>query len=365
MKNWALYRLGLQFVPVDKKAAGDVPEAVRKIFEKNRVKSAGLAVFDRQSVEVFAYGGAAHGTVYRAASISKLITALGVMRLLEERKISLDSDVDAFLPVSLRHPKSPQMPITLRMLLCHTGGIHDGVTYNNKVGSGAPLSEILQGDSHTVHLPNTLFEYSNLGAGIIGSVLEGATGVCFETLMQQTVFVPLGVVASFYPQNMGDDLANAYRILPPSKGAAMDARKRAAAPLPPLQPDPMQHYGLAHGNLYISAGNLARLGQALMNPGFLSDASLKAMRTPAVPFGERADNLWQGLGTFILKEPGISPHTLYGHQGMAYGAVHGLFYDPERQRGAALLTSAANEARRGVLADLNFDILKHYLGERA
>ena len=71
-----------------------------------------------------------------------------------------------------------------------------------------------------------------------------------------------------------------------------------------------------------------------------------------------------GIGTFILKEPRISKHLIYGHQGMAYGAVHGLFFDPECKKGVVILTSGASEARRGVLADLNFDLLQCLLGDK-
>jgi hypothetical protein len=48
---------------------------------------------------------------------------------------------------------------------------------------------------------------------------------------------------------------------------------------------------------------------------------------------------------------------------MAYGAVHGLFFDPETGRGLALLTTGAGEARRGVLADLNAEMIRLFLGE--
>ena len=133
--------------------------------------------------------------------------------------------------------------------------------------------------------------------------------------------------------------------------------------MPEAKADGEAHYALAHGNLYISAPELAKLGVALMQPGFLKEESLNEMRDIIAPFGERADNLSQGIGTFILTEKGISYWPIYGHQGMAYGAVHGLFFDPVNQIGVALLTSGANEARRGVLADLNFDVLKMLMGE--
>ena len=126
--------------------------------------------------------------------------------------------------------------------------------------------------------------------------------------------------------------------------------------------NPEKHYNLAHGNLCVSAPELAKLGVAGMIPGFLTENSLLEMRDPIASFGDRAHNLSQGVGTFILDEPRICERLLYGHQGMAYGAVHGLFFDPDHEQGLALLTTGASEARQGVLADLNFDLMKRIWG---
>ena len=185
-----------------------------------------------------------------------------------------------------------------------------------------------------------------------------------ETLMQETVFAPLQVRATYYPQKTEGLLADACRILPPQKGPNFDAEKRKSRPLPPAEINPEAHYALAHGNLCLSAFDLAKLGVAGMTPGFLTEESLSEMRRIIQPFGDRANNLSQGVGTFILQEPRISPRPIYGHQGMAYGAVHGVFFDPEIKKGLAILTTGASEARCGVLADLNFDLISLFLGEK-
>ena len=376
MKNWTLYRWALQLIPVRGQASistfsqKDSPESV---FKRHRVLGGTLALFDESGIrEAMAFGvshlsgeKAALDTVYRAASISKFVTALGAMRLKEQGRLSLDQDVNAYLPFSLRHPKAPDTPITLRMLLSHTAGIHDGDAYNAGIARGEGLSRLLQDDSFTDHPPRTQWEYSNFGAGIAGVVMECACHTDFETLMQETVFDPLGVTATYYPQKVQGDLADAVRILPRSKAPDYNAAQRRARPLPPAKVDVEQHYALAHGSLCISVPELVKVGMAGMQPGFLQEDSLLDMRKKITSFGQRAPNLHQGIGTFLLMEPRITPHWLYGHQGMAYGAVHGLFFDPETGRGLAVLTTGASEARRGVLSDLNFHLLSMYLGKAA
>ena len=122
--------------------------------------------------------------------------------------------------------------------------------------------------------------------------------------------------------------------------------------MPGDAPDPARHYLLSQGNLYISASDLARIAQELMR------ARYAPMRQPAAPFGRRDPSLTEGLGTFILRDPALCPRMLYGHQGLAYGAVHGLFFDPESGRGFVLLTSGCSEARAHVLADINKAIIR-------
>ena len=375
MTNWALYRLALHAIPKsgrinDPKDRDLSTQMIASILRKHRCLGAALCAFDASGPVNTLSFGVSHlpntpvqtDTVFRAASVSKFVTALGAMKLKEQGRIDLDRDVNDFLPFPLRHPKAPDRPITLRMLLSHTAGIHDGADYNSGIARGVPMTQLLKGDSFTGHLPGEKWEYSNFGAGIAGTVMEAAAGTDFETLLQETVFRPLGVTATYYPQKVRGDLADAVRILPKSKTPNFNAAERRARPLPPEEVNSETHYNLAHGNLCISVLELAKLGVAGMTPGFLTEESLKEMRRPIAAFGERARNLSQGVGTFILDEPRVCERPLYGHQGMAYGAVHGLFFDPDREKGVALLTTGASEARRGVLADLNFDILKLFWG---
>ena len=375
MTNWDLYRLALHILPKHGKinVPADWDHSVRlisHILRKHRCLGASLCAFDAEGSTKTLTFGFSHlpdtlvqpDTVFRAASVSKFVTALGAMKLKEQGKIDLDTDVNEYLPFSLRHPNAPDTSLTLRLLLSHTAGIHDGADYNNGIAKGIPLSQLLKGDSFTDHLPGTQWEYSNFGAGIAGAVMEAATNTDFETLMQETVFRPLGVTATYYPQKVRGDLADAIRILPRSKAPNFNAAERRSRPLPPVEVNPETHYNLAHGNLCISAPELAKLGLAGMLPGFLTEESLREMRRPIASFGDRAHNLSQGIGTFILEEPRVCERPLYGHQGMAYGAVHGLFFDPDHEKGLALLTTGASEARRGVLADLNYALMRLYWG---
>ena len=74
-------------------------------------------------------------TLYRIASISKLMTTLGLMRLVEDKGIDLDADVSAYLGFSLRNPHFPERTITLRHLLTHRSSLRDDAGYSFPAGT--------------------------------------------------------------------------------------------------------------------------------------------------------------------------------------------------------------------------------------
>lgn len=367
MEKWKakLYRLSLRAMPLPEYTEpnavyGAFPQAeeIVKILRAHRALGATVALFDETGmtgalcVGQTGKDGSKTGvdTVYRIASVTKHVVALLLMRLSEAGMIDLDADVDGFLPCSLRHPKAPDMPVTLRRLMSHTAGIRDGEAYTASLAGGKQLTEVLRGDCFA-DAPDG-FEYSNLGAGIIACVLEGMLKKGFEEILNEALFAPLQVTATVFPQRVEGDLADAWRVLPPAKQAGYNAQKRRLMPLPDLAPDPARHYLWAQGNLCITAENLSKIGAELLK------AHYAPMRRAVASFGARAYNLDMGLGTFIVRDSAICPQLLYGHQGLAYGAVHGLFYDPDQKRGVVILTSGCSEARDGVLADINKAIMK-------
>lgn len=161
-------------------------------------------------------------TLYRVASVSKWVTALGVLPLLERGRLALDEDISAYLGVVIRNPNFPAQPITLRMLLCHTSSLRDSAGYN--FPESVDLRDVLLGRravaadrsawSHDA-APGQHFAYCNLASGVVATIIEAATGQRFDRFMQQAVFAPLGILATFDPAALAPDmrrnLATLYR----------------------------------------------------------------------------------------------------------------------------------------------------------
>jgi len=146
--------------------------------------------------------------VMNIASISKTFTATAVMQLWEQGKIGLDNDINDYLPVSVRNPHQAELPITLFHLLTHTSSIVDGPQYDASYSDGDPLISLeqwirgylLPGGSYydaaqnfSVAEPGSQREYSNVGYGLLGYLVEQISGMPFNLYCLENILAPLGM----------------------------------------------------------------------------------------------------------------------------------------------------------------------------
>ncbi len=303
-------------------------------------------------------------TVFRTASIAKMVTALLVFRLQTLGKLNVCEELSDFLGVPVQNPHYPQAPITLGMLLNHTSSIVDSPAYFASFQQPVPLTELLQNPaSYSGSLPGLQFRYSNFAAGSIGCLLEKRFHQSFEQLAQEHLFQPLGVSATFDLSALKEKpVADSWRVLPRER--CFDAEKRMAAAISLDEPDPERHYLLASGSLFLTATDLAKLALTAWNghDGFLSPECLSLMQTPTVPWPRQEVCLRHGMGLLKLDDPTIVKRPLWGHQGFAYGAVNGVFFDEEGS-GFACLNSGVSEQRQGHLAVISRDLIRFFFGE--
>ena len=155
-------------------------------------------------------------TLYRIASISKLVTTLGVMKLVEAGRISLDGDASEWLGWRLRNPAFPDAPVTPRMMLSHTSSLRDDGGYN--FPESTTLRDALEGNAACWGRnapPGAFFSYANLPWGVLGTIVEKASGERFDRYMRRHVLEPLGVDATYNPADLAPQdvgrIATLYR----------------------------------------------------------------------------------------------------------------------------------------------------------
>ncbi len=140
-------------------------------------------------------------------SISKTFTGVAMMRAVQEGRLSLDVDINKYLPFRVVNPHRPDALITLRHLATHTSGIKDrwdvyhGV-YRYGGERPAPLGDFLADyfgtegahysrDNFLDARPGALREYSNIGAALAGFIIERAFGESLPAHTRQHIFAPL------------------------------------------------------------------------------------------------------------------------------------------------------------------------------
>ena len=310
----------------------------------------------------------------RVASISKLVTALGVMRLVAAKRLDLDQDVSTYLGWPLRNPYFPKRIITLRLLLSHQSSVMDGGDLYV-----IPWGETLQArlrDTRVwdaAHPAGRYFRYANLNYPIIGSIIEKVTGQRFDAAMDQIVLKPLGLAACYNWTLCSDSqLMRAITLYNETGVARRDDLHGQRPTCPVFAPDgstcdlktyvPGDNGALfsPQGGLRISMRDLARIGQMLLTGGngFLPAHRLQEMARPAWRFnghnGETEGGFFCAFGlgvqTIGRGKQGCSSNGFgdgrrrIGHAGEAYGLRAGLWIDPKAKTGVAFFTSAVPDA---------------------
>lgn len=329
-------------------------------------------------------------TPVRVASISKLVTALGVMRLVEAGVLDLDRDVSDYLGWRLRNPSHDQRPVTLRQLLSHTSSLVDEAPYAFQLGERLP--DALQPQHwSTLAPPGARFSYANINYVVIGTIMEAATGERFDRLMHRLVLGPLGLDACYNWAGCSDRAVAAAGALyrrgedetrwaPTGPWIAQlddlrgqrptcPVRSLAGCDLAAYRPGTNGALFAPQGGLRLSARGLATIARLLLGEGEVDGVRLlrhESVRTlldpqwrdrPDAPIapGETASGLMRcyGLGAQCLAgEPGrgLADQPLpgqasrwHGHLGNAYGLVGGLWIDPAQRRGYVYLVTGLGD----------------------
>lgn len=141
--------------------------------------------------------------VFRIGSISKQFTAVAILKLMEEGKISLQDEITKYIP---DYP-TQGYKVTIEHLLTHTSGI---VSYTNMAKFG---SELMTRDMKPTELidvfknekfefaPGEKWNYNNSGYFLLGYIIEKITGITYADYIEKTIFQPLGMKNSLYGSN--------------------------------------------------------------------------------------------------------------------------------------------------------------------
>ncbi|MBR6706184.1 MAG: peptidoglycan-binding protein [Clostridia bacterium] len=293
--------------------------------ENNVTNGAAVITRDGETLLTWGWGGTDEDTCFRIASVTKWVTAIGLMTLYDQGLIDLDADISVYLPFEVRNPGYSGEKITARMLLNHTSSLRPDTTdYHpewSRIGTNGydPIfMENLQ--------PGSMYSYADFDGALLGSLIEAITGESVQTYMDRTVFKPLGLTAAYTPKLLPSGASTADLLS--TAGTVQISVKKDIERDFNLYADPVENCGYTVGRLFINASSLSVLAQMMIEGGtyrgvrILKENTVRLMESDMTP----AQSPY-GLGQVRLNQfPG---GTWYGHQGRYGGLSSNVYYQKE------------------------------------
>jgi len=278
----------------------------------------------------------APNTFFRIGSISKSVTAIGILQQWETDKFQIGEDVNNYLPEKMIFPPHPdKKPVTFQTLLTHTSGGGEFLSYRQLLMKNfgvmvdgedyLPLEDYLKIGMKTKVDPGLKYAYSNYGYSFLGLALETMAGEPFDVYMKKNVFAPLGMKETTY-QHTADMLP---RII---TGYTLKNGK--------YQPRVHRAFGITPaGNIYTTIDEFSLYVEALLNNGankngrVIKADTLKEMMSDkhsfdyfqeAYGYGLRVygENIW---GQRIVGHSGSVPFGYTSHMLLAPGKKIGVY----------------------------------------
>ena len=265
-------------------------------------------------------------TKFRIGSVSKPLTAVALVQLVEQGKIDLNAPIQKYVP---SFPDKGAV-ITLRMLAGHLAGIRhykdDEFTISkhyDKVVDGLKIFA----DDPLVSPPGKEFHYSSYGFNLVSAAIESASGENFLPYMHAHVFGPLGLRNTVADQ--------------PAEIIAERARFYDKPKDKPEQNAPYvdNSYKWAGGGFLSTSEDLARFGSALLQPGFLKPESLRLLFTSQKTTDGKETGY--GMGWFVGKSK--SGQRIFQHSGGSVGGSSQLILYPDAHVVVAMVCNFEGE----------------------
>ena len=287
----------------------------------------------------WSFGGVNEKTCFRIASITKWVTAIGLMTLYDQGKLDLDKDISSYLGFKVRNPAFPNTPITARMLLTHTSSLSpDASNYHpdwariGRKGYDPIFDESVE--------PGSQYAYADYNGALFGCLIEAISKQSVQNYLNEKVFKPLGLTAAYSPKFL--PAGTATKDLLDSNGKAAISVKKDRNRTYNNKADPRGNCGYTVGKLYINAESLTRLAQMMYFGGELDGVRILKAETVKLMESDQplvAESRY-GLSTVRMNQ--FERGTWYGHQGRYSGLSSNVYYQRETGITIALIMNGYN-----------------------
>jgi len=325
-----------------------VEAAVAKFMAESKVPGMSVAVVeDGRLVWAKGFGfsdledqaHATEATLFRLASVSKPLTAVGAMELWEKGKLDLDAPIQKYCPA---FPEKP-WPITTRQLLGHLSGIrhyHTDVENDPELMNTRYFDSVVAGmaffaNDPLLFQPGTKMQYTTHGYTVVGCVIEGASHQKYMDYMRDAVFAPAGMTHT-QQDVLTSVIPNRTRFYAKNKAGAVENAGLLDS-----------SYKVPGGGLISSAEDIARFEAAMLNDRLVQRKTRDLMWTSM----KLADGKESGYGAGFGTTPKGGLATI-GHSGSQQGTSTAVLMAPEQRTGVVVLTNMESVDAMGLATTL-------------
>jgi CubicO group peptidase (beta-lactamase class C family) len=288
-------------------------------------------------------------TAFEACSLTKSFTAMGIMKLVDEKKLDLNTDINTYLKTwkVIYDKQWKNSAITIANLLSHTSGLFNSDNYSYRSSSDQlpTVDEILEGKRpakgkpvHCVYEPGTHYDYGNIEYTVIRKIVDDVTNQPYDSFMKKTILQPLGMSHSFF--KLAD--ANSQTVATGYKSNGKEIKGKHQ-----IVPD------MAAGGLWSTPMDIAKyviemqLSSQVKSNKILTPEATQTMLTP---YKDKNS----ALGTFIYPKPGM---LYFEHAGNGVG--FGSFYKGSLSGGKGVVIMC-NSHDRAIIQELFLTIASVY-----
>ena len=298
--------------------------------------------------------------VYVIASISKTFVSTSIMQLVEKKKLKLDDDVNNYLSFSVKNPNYPDVPITVRMLLCHRSSLNDK-HYGWHLNQIDPSKGELWKDCYNNYAPGLGYKYCNLGYSLLGAIIENVTGERFYDYVEKHITKPIGLYANYNLTKIDSNLL--------VKALSYDEEKKLFKKDNSIYnysyyKNKMQDYKLGYsvasfsptGGMKITAKDLAKYMIMHMNDGIYDGKRILSRKSELEMRKPQMGNPVYGLA-FSHYKGRVKGVALDGMVGCAHGIHSSMLFNPKEKYGFVVIcngcTSGGSDGQK-----LNTEIIQ-------
>ena len=298
--------------------------------------------------------------IFRIASISKSFTGVGIMQLVEAGRFSLDDDISPLIGFTVRNPRFPERPITVRMLLSHTSSVYDNPevdhrrSFDGTIIPGTAPEDTVRA-CYATYAPGARYQYSNRSINLAGAIIEKVSGERFDDYVLNHILRPLEIApASFNVDSLDASRFTAIyanwkgrlALQPTSyrRSRLMDDY-RLGVDTPGLGPAggmKLTIRGLAEWMLTLKRGGVGTNGVRV-----LSEEGVEEMFRKATPERSKIN-----YGLTVVTSTKLLGIPMRGHNGSVNGLKSVMMFSPEEDFGIAVVCSSTDNVKneRGALS---------------